>query len=315
MQAYNEGLRVYLYDDALLRVWKARGDGSRLSGRGKAGREVAGGFAPGELLAYDLRQDGAICVDVAVRGPLSGEERERMGLLEPLLGLLSLPTGALCVECANDFRLDAEDDGAGEDGGTLIQVPPDKYLVRVYHVDMESLPADEQYDYEGPFQVVTLEPAGATDVPPAKRGYLAYPRRRTAGAKKKVDTSWVGKYSVDDSGFEGVFVHNYDVSGPCINFDRDVAYVLGLALGSRVVVEFESARIEALFVGNAHADERDPAADVFAEIRGQTKCGFVTDREGIEKLMLFEFPDRDMMHFDFRKKPLFGTAVRIRRLD
>ena len=290
---YNEGLRVYLFDDSL---------------QVKPSQEPASAFLPGDLLAYELRQDDEICVDLAVRPPLTPDEMAQIDAQEPLSGFLCLATGRLCVEWANNFRFDPECDGANEDCGTIIQVPPGHYRVWIYHIDMDAKPADEQYEHPGPLQMITLEPIRADEIPTTGCVVLPFPRRKkkTNRRKKKPDTSWSGQYTLENDVFTGMFVHNYDVSGPCINFDRHAQNALALTADCRVSIEFESARIIALFLGNA---------DEINTIRNHTKCGFITDREGIEKLMLFEFPDRDMMHFDFRKKPLYGTTVRIRRID
>jgi len=306
VRAYNEGLVVYLYDDSLLEVSKQRGDIDQLQWQDKCGREAASAFPPGDLLAYELRQDDDIRVDVAVHPPLSPEEIAQIGALEPLSGFLRLSTGRLCVECANNFRFDPEYDEAEEEHGAIVQVPHGGYRVWVYHIDMDAMPADEQYEYRGPFQVITLETVATEEIPPRGSAYLPFPRKKKALPERRLDTSWSGKYTLEGDVFTGIFVHNYDVSGPCINFDRHAEIALALRIGCRLAIEFESARIVALFLGNA---------DGLDATRNLTKCGFVKDREGVEKLMLFEFTDRDMMHFDFRKKPLYGTPVRIRRLD
>jgi len=312
VQAYNEGLTVYLYDDSLLESWKQCGDIDRLLWDCESGSEFVAAFQEGDLIAYELPQDDDIYVDIALRPPLTDEEIACMNVREPLTGFLRLPTGRLCVECANDFRFDPDIDEAEEEGGILIEVPRGDYRVRIYHVDMDALALDEQVEYRGPFQVVTLEPTGELGKLHSEHRYLRFPLRKEAFPVRKLDTSWAGRYTFDGGIFTGVFVHNYDVSGPCINFDREAETALGLEIGDRLVIEFDSAGIEALFLGNA--DALGPEVDEFARVRNHTKCRFVTDREGIEKLMLFEFPDRDMMHFDFRKTRLFGTRVKIRRL-
>lgn len=178
---------------------------------------------------------------------------------------------------------------------------------------MTALAADEQHEYRGPQQVITLEPADTEETPDGMRSHLIFPRRRKPSRKRKLDTSWQSRFSLEDGIFTGEFVHNYDVSGPCINFNSDLGILLDLKIGNKLLIEFDNARIAAIFLGNAQQMHLN--ADRFATIRNHTKCGFVIDREGIEKLMLFEFPDRDMMHFDFRKIPLCGTPVRIRRFD
>jgi hypothetical protein len=313
VRAYNEGLVVYLYDDSLYDAWKERGDVPKAFARSRGRREWATLFPAGDLLAYELRQDDEIRVDVLVRPSLTEEEMAAMRTLEPLRGFLRLPSGRLRVECANDFRFDPDHADAGIKGGAIIDVPPGTYDVDVHHVDMESLPADECYEYQGPMQIVTLSPATELRMLACRKVHLRYPRRKKARASAKTaDTSWSGKYTVEGGVFRGIFVHNYDVSGPCINFDRNAQRALALQLGDRLAVEFDSALIGALFLDDNNW--RKPEVDSFARIPNHTKCAFVIDREGIEKLMLFEFPDRDMKHFDFRKKPLFKTPVAIRKL-
>jgi len=313
VQAYNEGLVVYLYDDSLYEEWKQRKDSPEKVVSGKRGSKRAAAFPVGDMLSYELRGDGEICIDLAVRVPLADEEMARLAALDPLVGFLRLPTGRLRVECANDFRFDPDLDEADEGGGALIETAPGAYHVRIYHVDMTALAGDEQYEYRGPQQVITLESAQTEETPAGARSHLTFPRRRKPSRKRKLDTSWQGRFEFEDGIFTGEFVHNYDVSGPCINFDSDVGILLDLKIGSKLLIEFDNARIEAIFLGNSQ--QMHPDADRFAAIRNHTKCGFVIDREGIEKLMLFEFPDRDMMHLDFRKTPLCGTPVRIRRFD
>lgn len=314
--AYNEGLVVYIYDDSQIEAWQRLSGSEQVRRYSLSDREFATGFAPSDMLAYELRQDDEVRLDIAVRPPLTDEETALLCVREPQTGLLRLPTGRLCVECANNVRFNPdyfESEMDEDERGTLIEVPPGDYRVWLYHVDFEALPTDELRDYRGPCQVVTLEPAKAHGAASPAGNFLPFPCGKQARLAKQLDKSWAGRYTLENGAFQGQFVHNYDVSGPCINFDRVAADALGLKIGDRLAVEFDEAHIKALFLGDAVG--RDPAAAEFAAAPNHTKCCFVIDRERVEKLMLFQFPDRDMMHLDFRKTPLFGTPVRIRRLD
>lgn len=320
VRAYNDGLVVYLYDDSQIGIWRRLSEREQARRYTRSVKEFAARFAPGDLLAYELPQDDSICLDVAVRPPLTDGETARLCLRESLTGLLSLPTGRLCVECANNVRFDpdhVEAEMDEDERGTLIEVPPRDYRVWLYHVDFDSLPQDELLNYQGPQQVVTLEAVEAGMATSSKGNFLPHPINRKACPAAKPDTSWAGQYTIESGVFTGMFVHNYHASGTCMNFDRRAADELGLKIGDRLAIEFEGTRIVVIFLGdlNIWGDPEDPTADELARTPNQSKCGLIIEREQVDKLMLTRCRDRDLYSIELRKTPLYGTPVRIKRLD
>lgn len=125
VEVYNEGLFIFLYDEARLQELKAVEAAEVVSGGdnvedGEKRRRALG--KAGALVAYQLHQDDPEVVEVAVGPPLSAAERKKLPFVEPQQALLSLPSGTLRIESWNSLAI--SDDCGGEKGGRL-QVPPD----------------------------------------------------------------------------------------------------------------------------------------------------------------------------------------------
>lgn len=165
----NDGLLVYLYDDAALASLREVGSSlvhgdeddpewKRVAKRLTLARS---------LVRYELVQDDELHVGVVVGPPLTAKEKRGLPWLRPASSVLRLPSGRLCVESTNTLRFD--EDGA-EPGGAIVEVPPGEYVVTLHRVDWLKL--DE---YDGPTEIVTLTPAAeVARLPPCKL-HLAVP--------------------------------------------------------------------------------------------------------------------------------------------
>ncbi|MCL5278990.1 MAG: hypothetical protein M1376_03675 [Planctomycetes bacterium] len=137
---YNEGLVVFLYDEASEErirdadpeiIWGA----SPEAFEDRATQEL---LASGELLIYGLHGDGGVDVEVVVGAPLLEKELSWGKWYPPETGYLSLPSGRLCVHSYNTLPMGDNDDDP-PDEGAIVQVPPGTYRVILYRKDWDRM--------------------------------------------------------------------------------------------------------------------------------------------------------------------------------
>ncbi len=137
---YNEGLVVFLYDEANEQqirdadpkiIWGA----DPAAFEEPATREL---LAAGDLLFYGLDGDGGVDVEVVVGAPLTKEELAGGKWFGPQTGYLSLPSGRLCIHSYNTLPMgDNEEDP--EDKGGVVEVPAGTYRVTLYRKDWDGM--------------------------------------------------------------------------------------------------------------------------------------------------------------------------------
>jgi hypothetical protein len=137
---YNEGLVVFLYDEANeARIRDA--DPEIIWGSDPEAFEEPATqelLASGVLLFYGLHGDGGVDVEVVVGAPLTKEELSSGTWDPPETGYLSLPSGRLCVHSYNTLPMGDNDDDP-PDEGAVVEVPPGTYRVTLYRKDWDEM--------------------------------------------------------------------------------------------------------------------------------------------------------------------------------
>jgi len=210
-QAYNEGLLVYLYDEKNRQAILEQNGGSlvnlpiaRNAEQDKIVQEQEKKLAQfgrsAMLVAYELRQDDSIEVDVIVGAPLSPAELKAVKGLKwhkPQKSRLLLPSGRLRVETANSCQIDPDQEP--QEVGATVEVPAGEYLFTLYRVDVEETSEAVWQKYwkkdNGPLEVVVLTPAREAKLPRTTSALVPFPVH-----KDKLD--WVGDYSISGEGGE-----------------------------------------------------------------------------------------------------------------
>ncbi len=137
---YNEGLVVFLYDEAQeARIIDA--DPEIIWGAGAEALEDPATqelLASGELLIYGLYGDGGVDLEVVAGAPLTEKELSCGQWYPPETGYLSLPSGRLCVHSYNTLPMGDNDDDP-PDEGAVVEVPPGTYRVTLYRKNWDEM--------------------------------------------------------------------------------------------------------------------------------------------------------------------------------
>jgi hypothetical protein len=137
---YNEGLVVFLYDEAHeARIRDA--DPQIIWGAGTDAFEdpaTQALLASGELLIYGLRGDGGVDLEVVAGAPLAEKELSCGEWYPPETGYLSLPSGRLCVHSYDTLPMGDNDDGL-PDEGAVVEVPAGTYRVTLYRKNWDEM--------------------------------------------------------------------------------------------------------------------------------------------------------------------------------
>ncbi len=137
---YNEGLVVFLYDEANQErirdadpeiIWGADPEAFEEP----ATQEL---LVSGNLLFYGLHGDGGVDLEVVVGAPLVEKELSGGTWYPPETGYLSLPSGRLCVHSYNTLPMGDNDDDP-PDEGAVVEVPPGTYRVTLYRKDWDQM--------------------------------------------------------------------------------------------------------------------------------------------------------------------------------
>lgn len=157
---YNDGLIVFLYDDANLERLTSAGtdvfDEGMPDDPDDAFAELV---REGAVVAFELEQDDEPAIEVSVGPPLTDDELARGRWWPPQRTLLSLPSGTLMIESYNNLRASSYVDDDEEPGGRIDLAPGD-YLLTLYRLDWQALEeaglGDDLESWGGPWHVVTL---------------------------------------------------------------------------------------------------------------------------------------------------------------
>ena len=157
VEAYNEGLVVFLYDDAQTDMIREASP-SILEGFGEqdvADPTLARLAAEGALVVFELEQDDELSIELAVGEPLTADELAGGRWCRTQRARLNLPSGVLCIEGYNNLQFDP--DPMDEEPGARITVPPGYYAMSLYRSDIF---AYEESETDAPYawQVITLTP-------------------------------------------------------------------------------------------------------------------------------------------------------------
>jgi hypothetical protein len=252
LDVYNEGLLVYVFDQANLLALTASGadfqDGfsEEESEVDPKLRELA---RDGLFLAYELDQDDGVAVEVVVGPPLTKKELAVGRWHKPQRAFLRLPSGKLRVHTPNTLPI--HEDPTDKPGRAA--VPPGEYVVTLYRIDWDELRNDgivtddedeeEERCWEGPQEVIVLTPAANAKPIRGAKSYLRFPQKSTA--------VWKGKYEIGGKTFRGKAMFPFWWENFFVNIDRPAAKALGLAPGMSFRVEVADFVIDAVYVGEA----------------------------------------------------------------
>ena len=156
IQSYNEGLVVFLYDDANTDLIE-KASPSILEGFGEddaTDPKLSDLATAGVLVVFELQGDGDLSIELAVGEPLTEVEIAEGGWSLPMQRTrLKLPSGKLRIECYNNLQFDPYTE-EGEVGEKVSIVPGD-YALSLYRRDLLS---DEDSGTDYAWQVVALTP-------------------------------------------------------------------------------------------------------------------------------------------------------------
>lgn len=149
----NSGLVLFVYDDANADAIRTANP-SILEGFGEddiSDPALARLGAEGLLVVVELEQDDYVRLQLAVRDPLSDEERgDDWGPSDR--AMISLPSGTLKIEGYDNLRIAPDVFEDAEPGGT-VHVPPGRYALSFYWRPLE---AAEAVSAESPRHLIIL---------------------------------------------------------------------------------------------------------------------------------------------------------------
>ena len=281
---YNEGLVVYLYDEANTAKLKSLLQKHRLlkndffnNLHAKKFRDIVTREAL--CVAYTLEQDDPVSAEVGTGSPLTQEELKIARWLEPQTARLSLPSGRLRIDTPNTMPLDPD---PRDDPGATVEVEPGEYVLTLYRIDWAEM-RRAGIKKKVPDEFLLLTPIQHAKGNVAGGAILEFPLRQ--------EKDWVKDYQVDQKHFDGkLYFYGY-WEGFYINLERSAAKQLGLRRGNRLRIETERLQIDALFLGDFKHED-------FFAFYGKEK---VEDR--IKSFKEFAFGEwkkmegRDILHF------------------
>jgi hypothetical protein len=164
---YNEGLLVFLYDEANAASLGAAAEALhdfRCLHNWKDDPSLGALAAKNAIVVYEIDQDRGLDVEVVVGPPLEKAELAGVHWHAPQRARLGLPTGTLCLDSINSFRasvpwIPAEAGHVPERGGT-VRIPPGDYDVTVHRLFTDRMRAEGIPTRPHPGEVLVLTPAG-----------------------------------------------------------------------------------------------------------------------------------------------------------
>ena len=239
IKIYNEGLSVFLYDEANYEsIRKAVPailfDSNEDPHEDRALKKLA---AEGKLVVYELRQDDSLHIEVVVGGRLTKKEMRGAKWHKPQTAPLSLPSGTLFIDSYNSLRLLPEEKPY-EKGGT-VKVKPGNYVLTLHRIDWDQMGGT---GYNGPSEVITLTPAGKTKTIKSRRPILTYLDEK--------HPAWAGKYKMADNEFRGLSLFpNSDEKPPslAVNLDKRATERLRLHRNAHLQLVLDSGETYDLY--------------------------------------------------------------------
>jgi len=164
---YNEGLLVFLYDEASVGSLRAAAEALhdfRSLYEWKREPRLRRLADENRVVVYELDQDSGLDIEVLVGPPVQKRELADARWHPPQATRLSLPSGTLFIDSVNSFRpgvpwIEPGSDPAPEPGAT-IAVPPGEYVLTVHRLFTEQMRMEGIATKSHPSQVVVLSPSG-----------------------------------------------------------------------------------------------------------------------------------------------------------
>lgn len=165
---YNDGLLIFLYDEANLELLTSADTDVFDEGMPEEPDEVFASLArDGTIVAFELEQDDMPALEVAVGPPLDEAELARGRWWPAQQAPISLPSGTLVIESYNNLRISSDFDDS-EEPGARIELLPGDYLLTLYRIDWDALEeaglGEDLESWGGPWHVITLTPRRAGEL-------------------------------------------------------------------------------------------------------------------------------------------------------
>lgn len=259
VEVYNEGLIVYLYDPANADEIIAINPTSLLDCAIEPAKDKAlkTCVEKGLIVAYELRQDDPIAVEVSVGEPLSKAEMKasKIPWMKPARTVINLKSGRLRIDTPNTFRIGGEARGCAEeyrkihgklpddddfgswgltDPGGEITVPKGDYVLTLHRVDFAKL--DDDVEFDGPGEFISLTPAKKAERPRKMPLVIEF------GSGIRVPGLRTFKIS------NNVF-HGRTIGGNIVNMTAKHVAALGICIGQKLDVTVGDTKIEPVFIG------------------------------------------------------------------
>jgi len=166
VEIYNEGLVVFLYDEANSTTIIETNPALLESFGGETDEALAELVKNGLLVAYELEQDDELAIEISIGPPLGPEELGQGRWHTPQRAPISIPSGKLCVEGYNNLRLSPDYDPS-EDPGAVLDIPAGEYVLSLYRIDWEALAeagfGGDIEEWGGPWQVIVFTEASEAE--------------------------------------------------------------------------------------------------------------------------------------------------------
>lgn len=239
VQAYNDGLGVFVYDEALVEEIRASGAVilTGFAGPADLDKPLQALGKRGALFFYELAEDASLRVEIVVGSALKQTELGDLPWMEPARAFLHLPSGRLRVEGYGGLL--EGPDLAGKTGATA-DVPSGHYAATLHRLDA-------RYDapgYQGPDQVIVLSPVKRKQARSDEQALLLVPQDAD---------SWRGDYRIDSEVFHGLAkFYAGDDRFFGVNMDEVAIEAMGLKsrMALRVICPDLSINTLALYLDN-----------------------------------------------------------------
>ncbi len=240
-EIYNEALEFYLYDEAhapAIATLAALAPGLSGDARRDLRREAAG---KGWLCSVELSQDDPVDIEVALGGPLSGEEltRRKGCWMDPQEAWLDLPSGVLRIDTPNTLPEAQGGEPTDPKAFGRFQLPPGPYRAVLQRFDHGGFEGSSGWG--GPSFYLSLQ--AVENLPGEGSGILGVPELGPP--------AWAGAGRVEGGVFRGQPVRaGMDHEGSVqANLDIPAARALGLHPGATLEVRSKGKAVEATYFG------------------------------------------------------------------
>lgn len=214
VKVFNSGLEVWLYDQSFRKPLKASGAFEVDADEGLLEKAMTRFAQTGRIVAYSLMQDDSVDLAIAVRKPLAAAELGAVPWRKPQVAFLSIPSGRLVIESNDSLTLRTL---KPTDKGAEIKVAPGDYLVTLHRVDWDVI-AENDIEYEGPSEFITLTSGRMAKPVPGQPAVLAW---EEPGAE---DADW----KIDNGAYAGAVIFDDDLLAMRIALGQEGVAQLGL---------------------------------------------------------------------------------------